>query len=139
MLESTKLHSYLNKDSDNEIYLELNKDEVLLAILDKGVTYPSEISRNTSINIESVNKILGMFCKYGYIKKIIPDQYSPQPIFRDRIPELWSMGIVGFQRMIQISWWTLTLGGFEYIKQKYKGQGKKIQQPLMDYLGLQEL
>ncbi len=136
MLESTEMKHYLNPTQDNERYLEEHKDKVLLKILELGVSYPSEIARSTSINIENVNKILSMFLKFGFIKRATPDKYDPQQIFKTRIPEFWAMGMVGHERLLYMSWWTMTAAGIEYIKEKYKGQHKQIRGSLIAYLGL---
>lgn len=131
----SELTNYMNPNAENDRYLEEHKDEVLFLLMKKGVSYPSEISRETGIHMDCINKILGMFARFGFIKKVVPDRFYPQQIFKSRIPEFWAMGLIGYERLVYMSWFTPTIAGIEYIKAKYKGEQKQIRLSLINYLG----
>ena len=140
MLESTnRLNEYMSrpKTEGSDYYAEENKDDVLMYLMEKGVSFPSEMSRVTQIHIESVNKVLNYFIKLGYIKRTVPDRWNPQPVFKARMPELWGLGMDSYQRLILCSWWMITPGGIEYIKTKYPNQDKQIKGALLITYGME--
>lgn len=141
MLESnSRVLGYL-EDSDmpkvKEDAAEHRKDDVLLFITEKGVSYPTEIAREVNLNMDTVNHILYSLKKLSFIDKIHPNHHNPQKMFRQRMQELWVQGIWGYDRISQMSWWHTTEGGVEYIKTKFRGQGKQIASSLARYLDLE--
>lgn len=120
---------------ENERILEEHKDQVLLLIVEKGVCYPTEIARTVNLQIESVNKILSNLIKLGFVKRVIPNHYNPQSIFRVRIPEFWEIGLDSYDKVNNCNWYTATLAAIDYIKAKYKGKQKQIRGALITYLG----
>lgn len=142
MSESTeRIIGYLGKEKDqreiDDTTLDARRDDVLLFITRKGVSFPTEIAREVDLNIEGVNRILYNLKKLNFIDKIHPDPHSPQKMFMQRMSELWLQGIWGYERFAKMSWWFTTEGGVEFIKTKYKKQGKPVASSLVRYLGLE--
>ena len=134
------LYDYLNKPSEiPESTLDLKRDDVLLFICRKGAGFTTEIARQCDINVDGINQILYHLNKDKFIEKIFPNPDQPQPQFRARMKELWATGIISYPSISKFSWWTLTEGGFEFIKAKFEGQSKTISGSLVKTLNLKEI
>lgn len=131
------LTSYLSHGA-NDVILTERKDAVLLRVCELGLSFPTELARDTDLRVEDINTIIYHFKKEGFIAKLHPDPECSVPQFRGRLLELNSKGIVGLPMFSKFSWWTLTKGGFEYLKIKYGGQHKRIKGSLIVALGLIE-
>ena len=127
-----------NPTQHSDMFLTEKADDVILFICEKGVAYTVEIARETGVNVEEVNKILGMFKRNNFIDKLYPLMDVSQPQFKGRLAELQAMGITSYGEVRNYSWWTLTRIGFDYIKAKFSGQGKLIKGSLITALGLQK-
>ena len=134
------LTNYLDTDprETSDSVLEQNKDNLLIFIMEKGVSYPTELSRHLNISIEGVNHLISYFARMGFLKNIIPNPENPQPEFKGRMLEFWSEGLWGYKSFSQRSWWTITLGGMEYLKSKYKGKHLSVKGSLKVREGLEE-
>lgn len=138
MYESTdeNINQYFEKQENagDEILADQKKDEILKVIMQKDISYPSEVMREVLVSKDVVNMAISKLAKLGYIERFIPHPTSPQTVIAARIPELWTKGMIG-NRIKSLSWWIITPGGFEYLKAKYKGQGVRISERLVNYLG----
>lgn len=139
--EEERLEAFFNPDqymlSDN--FVDKNKDSVLLFCLLKGVSYPTEISRDLQLNVETINKILSKLIKEGYAKRIRPLKFQPQPMFFYRIPEFQENGLDSFDKVSKCSWIIPTPIGVQLIKDKYAGQQKQIHKSLVEYYNFKVL
>ena len=111
-------------------FLSQHADEVLLYLLEIGVSYTSEISRNCQVHIESVNKILFYWKKQGFIDRIMPERYFPQPVFISRMEEFWAIGLSSYDKVISCNWWSPSPSAIFYIQSKFKGENKQIRSAL---------
>jgi hypothetical protein len=126
-MHEISINSYFgNPTSHSDLFLTEKSDEILLLIACRGVCFTTEIARDTGINIEEVNKILAMFKRHKFVNKLYPSMEEPQPQFRGRLIELQAMGISSYEKIRNFSWWTLEVGGFEFLKKKYQGEHKPI-------------
>ncbi len=133
-LSSSNLDSFLATPTNlSENFIQEHKDEVLLLLVEMGVSYPTEIHRETSLHIETVNRILMYWAKRKIIRKINPDRWHPQSMFTSRMSELWAMGFDSYEKLCKLSFWIPTLEGVEYIKVQYKGKGKQVASSLVKY------
>ena len=139
---SSSLFDYVHGEKQeriaDDVTLQLKQDEALLLIAEKGVAFPTEISRDIDLNTYSVNAILYNCNRLGFIQKIYPDPEMPQPQFRGRMQEFWAIGMTGYPTISRFSWWTLTTAGFWFIKEKFKGSHKLIRGSLIKPLKLVE-
>lgn len=136
----SEIDNYLNPtESRGEVYIEEHKDEVLLYLMEHGVSFPSEISRNINVYIEAVNQVISYFVKLGYVKRTSSDRWYPNVLFKARMTELWSMGLDNFEKINRCSWWVVTPGGIEYLRLKYKGQNKQVRRSLVEYYDMENL
>lgn len=122
------LDKYLNARAYEitDTFVDLHKDEVLEFMLLRGVTYATELSRITSLHIDTINRILNQLSRMGFVKNFILDCDNPQRIFLPRLLELWQKNIWGAERITAYSWWIITEAGFDYFKAKYLGKNKKM-------------
>ena len=132
-----ELDQYLNARAYEitDSYAEMHKDEVLEFLLLRGLSYATEISRATSMHIDTVNKILNHLNNLKFIQNFIVDFDNPQRIFIPRMLELWARNIYGVDRLATFNWWIITEAGFEYFKAKFSGQGKKIIASIVKHYG----
>jgi hypothetical protein len=128
------LSSYLS--TDNTRVFTDKQDNVLLRICELGISFSTELARDTDTKLEDMNSVLYQLKSNKFIDKTYPDTEGNNPLFRGRMFELNSKGLVGLSAFSKFSWWTLTLPGFEYIKSKYTGQGKRIKGSLVMRLKL---
>ena len=130
----SNLDSYLATPTNlSESFIQEHKDTVLLLVVERGVSYPTEIHRESSLHIESVNRILMYWAKRKLVKKINPDRWNPQPMFVSRTQEFWAMGFDSYEKLRKLSFWMPTVEGIEYIKLQYKGKNKQIASGLVKY------
>ncbi len=111
--------------------LDINKDDLLINLMERGVSFPSELARQLTLPMESINQLISHWAKMGFIEHITPNPEMPQPEFKGRMNEMWAMGVNSYEQFRNRSWWTITLGGIEYIKIKYPGKGLRIKGSLV--------
>lgn len=130
---SGSINDFMDKDQreKSDFVLEENKDEILKYLAEKGVAYPTEMSRSLNISIEGINKLIMHFARLGFVKHIIPNPTEPQEEFRGRMKEMWISGMSTYNSFNQRSWWTITAAGIEFLKAKYKGQDLQIKASLV--------
>lgn len=119
-------------------FIEKNKDDILKYLCKVGVSYTSEMSREKSLNIDSLNKMLSVLSNEGLVYKIHPDRWHPQPVFAIRIHALQNKGVMGYTRFSSLSWWMISEKGIEYLQRKYRGQGVQIIQSVLSTLRLEK-
>ena len=114
-----------------------HSDDLLVFIMSKGCSWPSEIARECDLNFDLVNRSIFNLKKEGKLQKTHA-AWNPNPVIRCRIDELNMQGTIGFAAFQQISWWTLTPQGFSYIQKKYKGRHLRAPKGLMDFFWLDD-
>jgi len=110
------------KEDDYRIsddFADKNKEEVLMFLARKGVAYPTEMSRELGLHIETINKILSHLKRWGFAQRIIPDKNYPQEVFKPRIKDYMAMGFRDYDAYLRCSFWTLDVGGIEYLRTFY--------------------
>lgn len=119
--------------------IEDKKDVVLLFLCRRGVSFTTEIARQCDISMEGINQLLYNLNRFDFIQKVFPNPQIPQAIFRCRLAEFWSQGIIGFDSISRFSWWTININGLEFLQAKYKGEKKPIARSLVEFLELEEV
>lgn len=136
---SDSLSGYIDPRVINNIddIISKYKNEVLIFLLRKGVSYPTEMTRHLGIHIDILNKVLNNLINNKLIVKVQPRKFDPQCIFMERIGEFWETGLLGYERIINMSWWTIAEMGIAYIQLHYKGKGIKINRSLIEFYNLE--
>jgi hypothetical protein len=137
-MEQSGLNDYFTNPGKNEDEFFKKRDMLLLYLLKKKVSYPTEMARDLNISIEYVNELIYKCLRDELLLKLKPDFEEPQKILREQRQELNARGIIGFDAFTRFSWWTLSPIGFEFLKCKHKGEKLKIENDLAEYLGAYE-
>lgn len=102
-----------------------DEDRVLSIILSLGSSYPNEVAKHLVLMTEQISAIVQKLINKGFIKRILPDQYDPQPLIRPRIGEMQSQGILCYADFCKRSWVIATERGFWYFVDKYSGEHRQ--------------
>jgi hypothetical protein len=128
---------FQSRGETSDMIIDERKDDLLKFLCEKGVSFPTEMARQIDIDIISANRILYQFKMKDFVEKINPNKENPQSQFRGRMSEFWSMGIIGFDEFCRHSFWSLTIGGVEFLKTKYPAKKVLIQAGLIHHLNLE--
>ena len=133
--EHERLNAFFNpgKTILSDEFLEKHKPDILKYMLIQGVSYPTEIAKNVSLHIETVNKILNRLANDEIVIKIKPDRDHPQPIFYHKV---YSYEYESYREFARRSWWILTETGIAYCKLNFKGTKTQISPKLIRHYGL---
>lgn len=114
------------------------KSQLLLFLLKRMASYPTEISRELDIDIKLTNKAIFDLLKSDLIQRLEPHPYeiSPSSILWPQIHKLNARGTTGYDSFCRFSWWTISPIGFEYLKAKHRGL--TIDSRLAEHLGAKE-
>jgi hypothetical protein len=126
--EQERLDAFMNPGERvlSDEFIKKNKDKLLLFLIKRGISYPTEMSRETGFHINTVNKVLNVLKSEDHIKTIRPNKYNLQAVFEARNVGLQNAGFDSFEKVTRMHWWIPTELGVEYIKTNYKGQHKPI-------------
>ncbi len=102
-----------------------DEDRVLSIIISNGSSYPAEIAKHLILMTEQISAIVQKLINKGFVKRLLPDQFDPQPLIRNRICEMQSQGILCYGDFCSRSWIIATERGFWYYVDKYSGEHRQ--------------
>jgi len=103
------------KDLQVQILHNTNLCRVLVSVLKKWVTYPSEICKETGLDYGIVVNSVNTLLKSKVLFRIPMDPNELHPLIEHRIQNLWSLGIKGypeFNRRMFVGLYREEFGGF---------------------------
>lgn len=91
------LDDYMDDGEHNRKVAQPTLRRILQVIASKKATYPSEIAKETRVDMETINQTIYDLKKAGIIEKLNPKMVNSDQRLLDRRSEMWAQGKTGIK------------------------------------------